>query len=138
MRIRHPPRAALRRTLSTLKTALGDKSLNVERETIGLDTKTVNIDVLEFRAFVQQNTFQSLTRAARLYQGDFLDGFTLATAPPLTSGSFLKPNRCANSLPPRWNNWSPCKPNTVRSSPRLNRRAVGSRSTPCMNPRTAR
>lgn len=83
-------RAALRRTLSTLKTALGDKTLDVERETIGLDTKTVSIDVFEFRALVQQNTFQSLTRAAQLYQGDFLEGFTLRDSPAFDEWQFFE------------------------------------------------
>ncbi len=83
-------RAALRRTLSTLKTALGDKTLDVERETIGLDTQAVSVDVLEFRALVQQKTFQSLTRAAQLYRGDFMDGFTLRDSPAFDEWQFFE------------------------------------------------
>lgn len=83
-------RAALRRTLSTLKSALGESILDVERETIALNLKTVQVDVLEFRARVQENTPASLTRAAQLYQGDFLRGFTLRDSPAFDEWQFFE------------------------------------------------
>lgn len=95
-------RAALRRTLSTLKTALGDEALLVERESIAMDMRAVNVDVLEFRDLVRQNTMQSLGRAVRLYQGDFLDGFTLRDSPAFDEWQFFETEslrkQCAAAL----------------------------------------
>ena len=83
-------RAALRRTLSSLKSALGENILDIDRETIALQEKNVRVDVLEFRALVQQNTFQALTRAAEMYQGDFLAGFTLRDSPAFDEWQFFE------------------------------------------------
>lgn len=83
-------RAALRRTLSTLKSALGENILNIERETIGLNLEKIRVDVLEFRALASQNDFDALTRAAQLYQGDFLAGFTLRDSPAFDEWQFFE------------------------------------------------
>lgn len=83
-------RAALRRTLSTLKTALGENVLDIERETLGLNLEKIRVDVLEFRALARQNDFESLTRAAELYQGDFLAGFTLRDSPAFDEWQFFE------------------------------------------------
>lgn len=88
-------RAALRRTLSTLKTALGENLLTIERETVSLNTEylktgALRVDVLEFRALAEQNDFESLTRAAQLYQGDFLAGFTLRDSPEFDEWQFFE------------------------------------------------
>jgi DNA-binding SARP family transcriptional activator/tetratricopeptide (TPR) repeat protein len=83
-------RAALRRTLSTLKTALGENILEIERETLALHRTGVQVDVLEFRALAQQNTPEALTRAAQLYQGDFLAGFTLRDSPAFDEWQFFE------------------------------------------------
>ncbi len=83
-------RAALRRTLSSLKTALGENVLDIERETIALNHERVRVDVLEFRALAQQNDFDALKRAAELYQGDFLAGFTLRDSPAFDEWQFFE------------------------------------------------
>jgi len=83
-------RAALRRTLSTLKSALGENILDIERETIGLNLEKIRVDVLEFRALAQKNDFDSLARAAELYQGDFLAGFTLRDSPAFDEWQFFE------------------------------------------------
>lgn len=83
-------RAALRRTLSTLKAALGEHVLDVERESIALNADSVQVDVLEFRALVKQNTPDTLLRAATLYQGDFLTGFTLRDSPAFDEWQFFE------------------------------------------------
>jgi len=83
-------RAALRRTLSTLKTALGENALDIEREMLGLNLEKIRVDVLEFRALARQNDFESLTRAAELYQGDFLAGFTLRDSPAFDEWQFFE------------------------------------------------
>lgn len=67
-------RGALRRTLSVLRTALGDRWLDAEGETIGLQRTGVRIDVAEFRRAFREGR---LTDAVTLYRGDFLQGFSL-------------------------------------------------------------
>lgn len=67
-------RGALRRTLSVLRTALGDRWLDTEGETIGLQRTGVRIDVAEFRRALREGR---LTDAVTLYRGDFLQGFSL-------------------------------------------------------------
>ncbi len=83
-------RAALRRTLSALKTALGENALDIERETLALNGNNVRVDVLEFRALVQANTLDTLTRAVQLYAGDFLAGFTLRDSPAFDEWQFFE------------------------------------------------
>jgi len=83
-------RAALRRTLSSLKTALAENILDVERETLALNVENIRIDVIEFRALAQKNDLDSLTRATELYQGDFLAGFTLRDSPAFDEWQFFE------------------------------------------------
>jgi DNA-binding SARP family transcriptional activator/predicted ATPase len=84
-------RAALRRTLSALKKALSGDWLDVDRESIGLNSSAdVWLDVGQFRSHLTQclthghpasevcpACLTSLTDAVELYRGDFLSGFTL-------------------------------------------------------------
>jgi len=84
-------RAALRRTLSTLRAAVGEEHLAVDRETIRLiPTVGLWVDVTEFRARlaacrthghpaaeVCPACLPPLAEAAALYRDDFLVGFTL-------------------------------------------------------------
>ena len=67
-------RGALRRTLSVLRTALGDRWLDADGETIDLDRRDLFVDVAEFRRAIGQGR---LADAAGLYRGDFLEGFSL-------------------------------------------------------------
>jgi len=67
-------RGALRRTLSVLRTALGDRWLDAEGETIDLDRAHVRVDVTEFRGAVRSGR---LDEAITLYRGDLLEGFSL-------------------------------------------------------------
>lgn len=71
-------RGALRRTLSVLRSALGDRWLEAEGETIDLDRASVRVDVIEFRRAVADGR---LAEAAKLYRGDFLQGFSLRDSP---------------------------------------------------------
>lgn len=71
-------RGALRRTLSVLRSALGDRWLDAEGETIDLDRANVRVDVTEFRRAVADGR---LAEAAKLYRGDFLEGFSLRDSP---------------------------------------------------------
>ncbi|NIV37991.1 MAG: AAA family ATPase, partial [Anaerolineae bacterium] len=84
-------RASLRRTLSALRKALADDSLDVDRETIGLSPNAeIWLDVDQFHAHLAEcldhghpasevcpACLASLTDAVELYRGDLLSGFTL-------------------------------------------------------------
>lgn len=85
-------RAALRRTLSSLKTALGDAYLDVDREQIGLsEASDLYVDVVEFRrCAAETDSPDDLTNAARIYRGDFLEGFTLRDSPPFDEWQFFE------------------------------------------------
>ena len=69
-------RASLRRTLSVTAAVMGD-GLVVSRAAIALDLALVRVDVREFHALIGRPDAASLERAASLYRGDFLAGFTL-------------------------------------------------------------
>jgi DNA-binding SARP family transcriptional activator len=70
----HKARAALRRTLSVLRTALGDRWLDVDGETIALDVADLRVDVRDFHSALRDGR---LADAISLYRGDFLQGFSL-------------------------------------------------------------
>ncbi|HET7481992.1 MAG TPA: BTAD domain-containing putative transcriptional regulator [Actinomycetota bacterium] len=78
-------RAALRRTLSTLKAALGEGCLSADRSLLALRPDAIDIDVATFRAAVSRarSTDDPAVQAAELgtavelYRGDFLEGFSL-------------------------------------------------------------
>jgi DNA-binding SARP family transcriptional activator/predicted ATPase len=67
-------KAALRRTLSALKAAVGEGVIYATREQIGLEPDVAWCDVVVFHQFVDQG---ELTAAVSLYRDDFLTGFSL-------------------------------------------------------------
>lgn len=105
-------RAALRRTLSTLRAALGDACLAVDRETVGLiPTPDLWVDVTEFRkrlAACQAHSHPAtdacpaclpyLAEAAALYRGDFLAGFTLRDSAEFDDWQFAQAERLRAEL----------------------------------------
>ena len=81
-------RAALRRTLSTLKKAVGDDHLEISRESIALRTgDSVWIDSLQFQSLMEEckeraesfdkSCIDRLEEAVALNRGDFMAGFSL-------------------------------------------------------------
>jgi DNA-binding SARP family transcriptional activator len=75
-------RQSLRQLLSSLRKELGhvspaEKILVEEADFLGIDASLVQTDVAEFEALLASGTEEALTRATALYEGDFLDGFTL-------------------------------------------------------------
>ncbi|MCA9932646.1 MAG: AAA family ATPase [Anaerolineales bacterium] len=72
-------KAALRRTLSALKTAVGAAAIFANREVIGLEADAVWCDVSAFQEAVRQG---DLTTAVNLYRDDFLVGFSLRDSIP--------------------------------------------------------
>jgi predicted ATPase/DNA-binding SARP family transcriptional activator len=100
-------RAGLRRNLSTLKKAIGEQYLLVDRQTIGLDT-TADIwsDVLHFKELLAECNRHShqddvvcshcqalLSEAVELYRGDFLEGFSLRDSPNFDEWQFFQTER---------------------------------------------
>jgi DNA-binding SARP family transcriptional activator len=96
-------RASLRRTLSTLNAALDSNTLDIDRETIGLNPRaTLSVDVIEFERIHNEcgkhqhpgfdlcgTCVKRLTRAAEIYCEDFLAGFTLRDSPNFDDWQFF-------------------------------------------------
>lgn len=72
-------KAALRRTLSALKSAVGAAAISANRETIGLEANAVWCDATAFRQALQQG---DVSAAVTLYRDDFLAGFSLRDSIP--------------------------------------------------------
>jgi DNA-binding SARP family transcriptional activator/tetratricopeptide (TPR) repeat protein len=75
-------RAALRRTLSTLRSALGGRWVVVARDAVSLDRAGVWLDVEEFERLAAVDDLGGLERAAALSRGPFLAGFGLRDSSP--------------------------------------------------------
>ena len=74
-------RGALRRTLSTLRAAVGDGALEVDRARVALVEGTSRSDVLELERRAARGTLEDLRAIADLARGPFLAGFTLRDSP---------------------------------------------------------
>ncbi len=97
-------RAALRRTLSVLKEALGENILEISREAIGIRSGApLWFDVAEFRCLVRDRTSHGhppevvcphclapLGQAAALHQDHFMAGFTLRDSPAFDDWQFFQ------------------------------------------------
>jgi DNA-binding SARP family transcriptional activator len=75
-------RQSLRQTLSTLRKELAqisgnEKILVEENDLLGLDESLVECDVSAFESLVATGSEEALAQAAKLYRGDFLDGFVI-------------------------------------------------------------
>jgi len=75
-------RAALRRTLSTLRAALGGRWVEAQRDTVSLDPAGVVSDVADSRRLAEEGCFEA---AAALHRGPFLAGFGLRDSPAFDS-----------------------------------------------------
>lgn len=71
-------RGALRRTLSSLRTALGGQWLQTEGISVGLEADGVRLDVADFRRALKEGRLEDAVAA---YGGDFLAGFALRDSP---------------------------------------------------------
>jgi DNA-binding SARP family transcriptional activator len=97
-------RAALRRTLSTLRSAVGEEHLAIDRETVALiSSANLWVDVTEFRARlaacrthghpaadVCPACLTPLAEAAALYRDDFLAGFSLRDSAEFDDWQFMQ------------------------------------------------
>jgi len=74
-------RQSLRQTLSGLRKELSqlskDRILIEEGDLLGLDETLVDVDVATFEQLVTSGSEEALARAIAIYDGDFLDGFTI-------------------------------------------------------------
>src|SRR5579871_6039947 len=70
-------RAALRRTLSTLRTALDGRWLEVNRDAVSLERAGLRLDVEEFRRLAGATNLAEQEQAAALARGPLLAGFAL-------------------------------------------------------------
>jgi DNA-binding SARP family transcriptional activator/predicted ATPase len=77
-------RGALRRTLSTLRTAIGGQHLDAARDRIALTRgPELEIDVDRFRSLTAEGASEAaLEEAAELFNGDLLEGFSPRGSPP--------------------------------------------------------
>ena len=74
-------RGALRRTLSVLRSALGDRWLRVDRATVALDRERVWLDLDALRVATTATDPVALRLAADAARGPFLAGFSLRDSP---------------------------------------------------------
>lgn len=96
-------RAALRRTLSTLKNAVPEDSLITGRETIAINKNTIWLDITEFHdrisacnshghsaGMICNDCIPHLKAAVDLYRGDFLAGFSLRDSASFDDWQFFQ------------------------------------------------
>jgi DNA-binding SARP family transcriptional activator len=74
-------RGALRRTLSTLRTAIGDGPLRIDRTRVDLDRGQVHVDLDEIERASRSDDRGVLEAATKLARGAFLAGFNLRDSP---------------------------------------------------------
>jgi DNA-binding SARP family transcriptional activator len=105
-------RATLRRTLSTLNKALAGNWLEIEREQVGLNLNAgAWIDVHEFHRHLAEcgshnhalnqicsACLRPLHKAAELYHGDFLAGFSLRDSPEFDDWQFFQADALRHDL----------------------------------------
>nr|MCP4300646.1 hypothetical protein [Gammaproteobacteria bacterium] len=76
-------RNSLRQCLSAIKKSLGDVAdlaVQVDRTSVCLKPKMIDIDALEFERLATDAEFESLSDAAALYRGEFLEGISIRDA----------------------------------------------------------
>ncbi|MCB0193635.1 MAG: AAA family ATPase [Anaerolineae bacterium] len=97
-------KAALRRILSTLNTALAGDWLDADRETIGFaDEQAIWVDVLQFQTCLRDTkdkpaALSALAEAVSLYHDDFLAGFTLRDSPAFDEWQFFQSEELRRDL----------------------------------------
>jgi DNA-binding SARP family transcriptional activator/tetratricopeptide (TPR) repeat protein len=70
-------RGALRRTLSTLRSAVGGSGLIIDRSQVALDPTAVSVDLIDVERLAASARLADLERAADLARGPFMAGFAL-------------------------------------------------------------
>ena len=73
-------RQSFRQALAALRRALSEDTppaLLVDRDTVALAEARVDVDALAFERMAKADGADTLSRAAALYRGDFLEGFAV-------------------------------------------------------------
>jgi DNA-binding SARP family transcriptional activator len=91
-------RAALRRTLSTLRSALGGRWVVVARDSVSFDRSGASLDVEEFERLAASDDLEDLEQAAALARGPFLAGFGLRDSPPFDDWQSFREGTLARRL----------------------------------------
>ena len=88
-------RAALRRTLAPLTKAIGHDALLATRDTLALNPDFhLWVDARAFESAANASAeIETLQKAAALYKGDFMAGFTLRDAPAFDEWQFFEADR---------------------------------------------
>ncbi len=76
-------RNSLRQCLSAIRKSLGDSAdliLQIDRTTVSLKPGLIDVDALEFEQLAMEGDFESLSTAAGLYRGEFLEGISIRDA----------------------------------------------------------
>ena len=76
-------RNSLRQCLSAIRKSLGDAAdliLQIDRTTVSLKPGLIDVDALEFEQLAMEGDFESLSTAAGLYRGEFLEGISIRDA----------------------------------------------------------
>ncbi len=74
-------RGALRRTLSSLRTAIGQSGLIIERSQVALDPAHSQVDLDDLERLAASDRLDDLDAASRLARGPFMAGFALRDSP---------------------------------------------------------
>ena len=91
-------RAALRRTLSTLRTAVGGETLVVDRDAVSLDRSGLELDIDEFRRCAADPDAASLESAVALHRGPFMAGFSIRDSAPFDDWQSFNSSTLAREL----------------------------------------
>ncbi len=103
-------RSSLRRTLSTLRSALAGRWLRADRDLVTLEAEDVWCDLAQFRGLITSaRTHEAhrepcdvcldrLAEAVRLYRGDFMSGFTLRDSPEFEEWQLLQAEHLRREL----------------------------------------
>lgn len=92
-------KAALRRTLSALKSAIGGQALAITRASIGLKSAHVWCDVFQFQQLLQgEPDVTQLESAVALYRDDFLAGFSLRDSIPFDDWQLVQEQNLRREL----------------------------------------
>jgi DNA-binding SARP family transcriptional activator len=100
---RHDPdraRGALRRTLSTLRGAIGEEWVETPGDAISLRKGAeLELDVVRFRALAAEaSSTQGLSEAVDIFSGDFLEGFAVRDSPEFDHWQMAEADRLRREL----------------------------------------
>lgn len=86
-------RGALRRTLTSLRSAVGADVVIADRESVAVALDKMAVDVAEFERLAEDGSPGDLARAVDLYEGDFLSGFSVRGSPDFEDWQRLEAER---------------------------------------------